>query len=228
MNPKKFLTSLSEQLVEELRPTAAIDTFTTNPDVIGAFAEARVRDLVTRLATPLHVCTGAVISPELCRQPRQVPQIDTILWSPAPAPAAFAASGFGLVPRGSVFGILEIKRSDYRSGVRSMLERLNPDNLKALTADICHGCKPVDGSRSSLAPAGLGVICVADTQLPTRALATAIADGRVVILLRKHRKELRPCPDSVLRLVNFIAACRDRAAAGSFNQRANVDLVKPA
>jgi len=75
---------------------------------------------VAKLVFPLRVCTGAVISEQLCSEPAKVPQIDTIIWSPSALPAVYTAGDFGLVPRGSVFGIMEIKRSLY-SGVGKQL-----------------------------------------------------------------------------------------------------------
>lgn len=94
MTGQEFLKALAEQIVAELQPNEGIRRFTTNPAVIGAYAEASVRQLVARIVFPLRVATGAVISEQLCSRPREVPQIDTIIWSPSPAPAVFAAGEF--------------------------------------------------------------------------------------------------------------------------------------
>ena len=83
--PARFLESVAMPLVDELRSIEALKTFTTNPDVIGAHAEAAVRKFVARVVHPLRVCTGSVISEELCATPRTVPQLDSIIWMPLPA-----------------------------------------------------------------------------------------------------------------------------------------------
>lgn len=92
---------LARQIVLELRPNDTINSFTTNTDLIGAYAEASLRQLVIRMVDPLRVCTGAVISPELCANPRSLPQLDLIIWSPSPAPTIYCSGDFGLVPRRS-------------------------------------------------------------------------------------------------------------------------------
>src|SRR5262245_29065804 len=112
----EYLELVAGPLIEELTRIKHLKKFTSNAAVIGAHAEAAVRRLVARVVYPLRVSTGAVISEEWCHKPKSVPQLDTIIWQPCPAPALFEVGDFGLVPRGSSMAIMEIKRSAY-SGV---------------------------------------------------------------------------------------------------------------
>jgi hypothetical protein len=122
----KFLDLVATPLVEELKAIEGLKKFTTNSTVIGAHAEAIVRRLVGRVVDPLRVSTGAVISEELCAKPECIPQLDTIIWLPCPAPALFEVGDFGLVPRGSSMAIMEIKRSAYSNVGAKLKPRLDP------------------------------------------------------------------------------------------------------
>ena len=73
MTGQEFLHLLAEQFVSELQPNEAIRKFTTNSDVIGAYAEASLRQFVARVVAPLRVSTGAVVSEQLCSDPGKVP-----------------------------------------------------------------------------------------------------------------------------------------------------------
>ena len=94
-----YMKHYAKELTNELVPNARIKKFLTNSAVIGAYAENSVLDFVSRMVDPLKVSTGAVISPELVKAAKQVPQIDVIVWQPNPLPSIFAAGGFGLIPR---------------------------------------------------------------------------------------------------------------------------------
>jgi len=111
-------TVVAEQLVSELKPILAIKGVTSNTDLLGKYTEAAVRSLVHRIVQPMRVSTGAVLD-----HPMPVPlrQIDIIVWAPFPAPALFDVEGFGLVPKSSAFGVIEVKRSNY-SGVEEQFE----------------------------------------------------------------------------------------------------------
>src|SRR5947209_5396581 len=119
MHPREFVDHLIEQLARELTANNAIRKFTTNKDIIGAYAEASVRQLVARIVDPLRVSRGGIVWEGIC--PDDVPQVDTIIWSPCPMPAMFEAGDFALVPRGSAHGFLEIKRSNYKNTVGEKL-----------------------------------------------------------------------------------------------------------
>ena len=77
--PARFLESVAMPLVDELRSIEALKTFTTNPDVIGAHAEAAVRKFVARvveLAAGLGpiACFVNRVACGLKRQAQHLPQ----------------------------------------------------------------------------------------------------------------------------------------------------------
>jgi hypothetical protein len=104
MELKEYLGMIAEQLVNELRPILNVKGVTSNPDLLGRYAEAAVRNLVRRVVHPMRVSAGAVLDYPVAVLLRQ---IDLIIWAPFPAPAVFDVEGFGLVPRSSAFGVIE-------------------------------------------------------------------------------------------------------------------------
>lgn len=228
MNGAEFLKLVADQVVAELTPNAAIRSLVTNSDVIGAFAEASVRSIVARVASPLRVCTGAVIDERACSDPGSVRQIDTIIWSPSPVPAVFAAGEFGLVPRGSVFGILEIKRSNYSDVGARLADRLVGDTQFELTAPIARTTWDQATlqmrDRHPLKPA-LGVICVRDQSRSDPTLEALVASGDVVVLLECTCGQPQVNPHAVHRLINFLALTRYRARQVEGRDLVNTELL---
>jgi hypothetical protein len=167
---------------------------------------------VARIVFPLRVCTGAVVSETLCDKPKQVPQLDMIIWSPAPAPALFEAGDFGLVPRGSCFGILEIKRSAYKHVGRDLKARLCEELVRKLVAD------PPPGQRPSADPdlypdfPAMGVICIKG-KTRDRELEELLQRGHAVVLFELVKDDLEPNPEAVHRLLNFLIRTRQKARA---------------
>lgn len=118
-----YLKSVAQQLVHELTPVVNMKEMTRNSELLGAYAEAAVRNLVYRIVSPMRVSTGAVIDyPE----PDRLRQIDIIIWMPRPAPAIFEVERFGMVPLSSAFGVLEVKRSNY-SGIEDRFDGFMKD-----------------------------------------------------------------------------------------------------
>ena len=229
MTGEEFLRALADELIAELRPSERIKTFTTNSDVIGAYAEASVRRFVARIVFPLRVCTGAVISEQLCSNPATVPQIDTIIWSPSAAPAIFCAGEFGLVPRGSSFGILEIKRSVYRGVGAKLKKSLQLKRLSGLVADVAETVRHADQTSSRDYPThpGLGVICVREKGQTDRNLEKLIDSGLAVVLFERDSDELIANPHAVHRLVNFLILTRLRANLRDGRDFVNISLLNP-
>src|SRR5689334_16582136 len=118
MTDEEYLRAFAEELVHDLRPTVRVKQLTENPALLGHYAEAAIRRLIRRVVHPMHVSTGAVLDFPL---PSVLSQRDVMIWAPFPAPSIFEVEGFALVPRTSVFGLLEIKRSNY-SEVDTQLE----------------------------------------------------------------------------------------------------------
>jgi hypothetical protein len=228
MTGQKFLHLLAEQFVSELRPNESIRNFTTNSDVIGAYAEASLRQFITRVVSPLRVCMGAVVSEQLCSEPHKVPQIDAIVWSPSPAPAIFNVGDFGLVPRSSCFGIMEIKRSAYSGVGTKMAESLKEDRVYNLVADVAKNITVrQEGNEKayfSIYP-GIGVICVKEDNKSDSALDDLIQKGLVVILFDGTTGQLKPNTEAVHRLINFLILTRLRARVMDGLDLVNVPLL---
>jgi len=204
-NSKNFLDKLAHQLIHEIAPNNAIVTFADNSDVIGAFAEASVRQFVSKMVAPARVSTGAVISETLCRNPAEVPQIDTIIWTPTPLPAIFEVGDFALVPNTSVHGILEIKRSNYSAVGKAIGTRLARCN--DLVRPLIETEKQLDGRF----PMGLGVICLYDPAQSDKPLSELLDSGRVVSLLTKKDGKIVPTIEGVYRFIDFLVMVRLRA-----------------
>ena len=146
----EHLRFVANQLANELQLVASMKEVTNSPPLLGAYAEAAVRRVVVRMVSPMRVCTGAILD---FPQPDKLRQVDAIIWAPYPAPAILEAEGFGLVPRSSAFGVLEIKRSNYRKATEQ-LEKF---------AEAFPAAKPVllavDDYSANSTP-GMGVVCV--------------------------------------------------------------------
>jgi hypothetical protein len=205
MQSDEFLQKLAVQLAHQLRPNDAIKQFTGNSDIIGQYAEESVRELVRKTVAPLRVSTGAVL--DLLTVPDdKLPQLDTIVWTPSPSPAIFESGHFGLIPKGSSMGILEIKRSDYRGVTQNLEERLNPDRVRHLVAES------IAGEQNERLPA-LGVICIREHPAKGKhnKLDQLIEQRRVVVLFDRVGNELRERTKDICELINFLAYVRMRA-----------------
>ena len=217
----EFLDLFATPLVEELKAIEGLKKFTSNTDVIGAHAEAVVRRLVRRVVAPLHVSTGAVISEQLCAEPGKVPQLDTIIWLPCPAPAIFEVEDFCIVPRGSAMAIMEIKRSAYTDVGKKLTSRLAPDYVRRLVADDPEGWVT---SRDPLYPdfPALGVICLEESRTREPELNELVRSGSCVIILEQREGGLAPNSEAVYRLINFLIRARQRAL--SWDGRALINM----
>lgn len=199
-----YMDMYAEELVNELVPNSRIKKFLRNPDVIGAYAESTVIRFVKRMVDPLKVSTGAVISPELVATRNAIPQIDVIVWQPNPLPAIFTAGDFGLVPRRSVLGVLEVKRSTY-SGIGAKIKSIL-DKEDDLTTPI-----PLVREGKVLF-SSLGVVCVREKKESDTILSELIKLRRVVVLSELDDDgTLTPMPDQVMTLVNFLVSLRLKA-----------------
>ncbi len=206
MDSDVFLREIVKQLTHELQPNDSLKkVFTTNPAIIGQYAEESVRALVRRTVAPLRVSTGAVIDPTTTPDPK-LPQIDTIVWTPSPAPALFEVGHFGLIPRGSSMGVLEIKRSDYRGVAKQLVDRLTPDKVQSLVADPL----AAEGCTFERLPA-LGVICIRESQKADQRLDRLVEQRRAVVLFERRGNKLHPRPKDVCDLINFLSYLRSRA-----------------
>jgi hypothetical protein len=194
MELQKYLDTVATQLVNELKPILAIKEVTANTDLLGKYTEASLRSLVHRIVNPMRVSTGAVLDHPL---PMPLRQIDIIIWAPFPAPALFDVEGFGLVPKSSAFGVIEVKRSNY-SGVEAQLESFLSD-VEAARIVAAPGGPLRDYQRSP----GIGVISVLEVA-PSSKLQSLIDADKVVAIFEKEGDTTRVRPRDVLVLVNFL------------------------
>jgi hypothetical protein len=188
----QFLDFFATPLVEELKAIEGLKRFTSNTDVIGAHAEAVVRRLVRRVVDPLHVSTGAVISERMCSEPDKIPQLDTIIWLPCPAPAIFEVGDFCLVPRGSAMAIMEIKRSAHAGVAAKLKPRLTPEFVRKVVADDPPGWVGTSDPRLYPDFPGLGVVCLRESQAKDSALDELVRAGSCVIILEQTNGGLAP------------------------------------
>jgi hypothetical protein len=197
MEIRDFLDTVASQLVNELTPILEIKGVTENTDLLGKYTEACIRRLVHRIVHPMHVSTGAVLDHPI---PIPLRQIDLIIWAPFPVPAIFEVEGFGLVPKSSVFGVIEVKRSNY-SGTEEKLEGFLADvESQKIVAEYDPKLAPIlDNSKS----AGIGVICVLETS-PSQKLKKLISESKVVAIFEKDGGKTKVRAKDVFVLVNFL------------------------
>jgi hypothetical protein len=218
----EFLKLVAPRLIDDLVAHDEIRKFTTNPDVIGAYIESAVRELVRRYVHPLRVSTGAVIDAAAPKAARDIPQMDTIIWTPSPAPAIFTAGDFALVPRSSALGLLEIKLSAYKVG--KLRERLRSTFVHKYTADAMAGEKERFGGTPPL-PA-LGVVCVSYEKQSKKSLQELRSQGSVTLLFEQRGTTFQPQEEDIYRLVNFLAFIRWRAKVHEGELRINTDVLR--
>lgn len=195
LEQREYLTHISGQLVNELTPITNIKAVTSNSDLLGKYTEAAMRGLIRRVVEPMRICTGAVIDHPM---PDHLRQVDVIVWAPHPVPAVFETEGFGLVPRSSAFGVIEIKRSNYTKSVDQVREFL----AACQTGDIPTAQPRGAHEDYSIRP-WLAVFCLLESK-PTDALRALLADGSAVAIFERDGEATRVRHADVLNLVNFL------------------------
>jgi hypothetical protein len=195
MELRHYLGMVADQLVNELKPILEIKGVTANTDLLGKYTEAAVRSLVHRVVHPMRLSTGAVLDHPIATPLRQ---IDLIVWAPFPAPALFDVEGFGLVPKSSAFGVMEIKRSNYSGAVAQ---------LESFLAEV-EASKIVSEPSGPLADyqrrPGLGVICVLESS-PSVKFKNLLGAEKVVAIFHKTANGVVSVRSKdVLVLVNFL------------------------
>lgn len=216
MTKEQFLKELAEQLIHELRPNQSIKKFANNTDIKGAYAEATLRQFVSRVVAPLRVSTGAVISERLCEPPEKVKQIDLIIWAPSPAPAIFCVGDFALVPRSSCFGVMEIKGSLYSGAGSKIATVIGNDEAYKLVGDVAGRIQfdPVKTSTADFtAYPGLGVVCIRNHNQTNQSPYDELERTGIALTLFNEDAEgnLNPIPKAVFRLINFLTLTKLRA-----------------
>lgn len=193
-----YLKMIADQLAHELRPIADIKEVTNNKVLLGAYTEAAVRSLVLRVVHPMRISTGAILDYPM---PDPLKQTDVIIWAPTPVPAVFDTQGFGLVPRGSVYGVLEVKRSNY-SGADTELESFSKV-ADSLTADPRGAVADFQRIR------GMGVVCLL-TAGPSARLQTLLTEKKAVAIFDATGPTPTPRAADIFALTNFLYYIRWR------------------
>ena len=195
---QQYFNALAEQLVGSVSASEQISRFTSNRDVVGAFAESLICQFVARTVHPLRISSGTVISPHSFKEKDATPQLDLIVWDPNPIPPIIAEDRFALVPRNSVLGIIEVKKTDYDDGL---------NDIKSKVANIGK-CFP-QGARHLF----LGVVCAVLKHDPngTNKLTELVKKKQAVYLLDYRKDTPRANPEGVYRLVNFLGCVRQLA-----------------
>ncbi len=230
MTKQEFLKALADQLIHELRPNQSIKKFADNPDVKGAYAEATLKQFVSRVVAPLRVSTGAVISEEICERPSDVPQIDLIIWAPSPAPAIFCSGDFAIVPRSSCFGVMEIKRSLYSEAGKGIGKVIGNNLAYKLVGDVAQKIQfdPATTSDSDFtAYPGLGVICIRERDQYNQRQYCELEQAGIALTLFNERAngDLDANPKAVFRLINFLILTKLRARMMEGRDYVNVRLL---
>ena len=194
MKRNGYLDLVADELVDHLRPIIGIKGVTANPDLLGKYTEASVRSLVRRFIRPMRVCTGAVVDDPLSTQLRQ---IDMIIWSPFPIPALFDVEGFGLVPKSSAFGVIEVKRSNYTGVERKLQGFLADVDARKIVSEP--GGPIADYSKSP----GIGIVCVLEGK-PSAKLKSMIDSEKVIAIFERIGKKPEIRRKDILVLVNFL------------------------
>jgi hypothetical protein len=189
------LEMVAQNLVKELETIVAFKDVSTNSTLLGSFTESAVRNMVSRIVYPMRISSGAVIDHPVEHPLRQ---IDLIIWESFPVPAIFHVGDFGLVPKSSAFGVIEIKRSNYDCGVKSIKNFIELAKANKIVS------KPLLGSLvGDASVAGLGVICVLEKNISTE-LQQLLEDRNAVIIFDNTGPEPRVRPKDVLILVDFL------------------------
>jgi hypothetical protein len=206
-----FLNQLAPQIVAEIQTAAEIKKFTSNTAIIGQYVEASVRQFIRKYLSPIRVSTGGVIDQD--QTPGgYISQLDTIAWIPGPVAAIFEIGDFGLVPRSSCLGVLEIKSSAYGDGVDNLDERTSPAFVTPVTAPIAEAeiqAAPILRDRTF----GLGVVSLLEEdQKGSSKLNELRTQERVSVIYEQAGDKLVPQEVDIYRLVNFLTILRFRAS----------------
>ena len=196
-NPQDYMQFVADQIVAELEPVLRMKQVTNNSALLGNYAEAVIRRLIKRIVKPMNVSTGAVVHYPL---PEKLRQIDLLIWSPYPAPGLFEIDDFSLVPLSNVFGVIEIKKSNYTDTDNKLIDFLESEDL--LTFD--EYAQSLAGNMSER-NYRLGIICEANSNLSCK-LQELVKTLKVVILFeRKSVNEIQVRKKDVLHLINFLS-----------------------
>lgn len=181
---------IAEPLTHELQLILSMKQVTRNTVLLGSYTEALVRRLSRRVVNPfLRVSTGSVIDYPLADS---LPQIDVILWAPHPAPSVYEVDDFGLVPRSSAFGVVEIKRSNY-SGADHKL-----DCFIKKAPDLVYADQEFDPQGHAM-----GIVSVIEEK-PSELMQSLIDRKTVAAFFQRSESGVDVRTNDVLNFINFL------------------------
>jgi hypothetical protein len=132
--------------------------------------------------------------------PAKLNQMDLIIWAPFPVPPIFEVDGFGLVPRSSAFGVIEVKKSGYdAAGLELFIERAE---ARTIVSD------PLPGVPDSRLPA-IGVVCLLENA-PSARLQELIGRKHAVAIYEKTDTGVAVRDSDVFTFVEFLMAITRR------------------
>lgn len=202
-----FLRQLAPQIVAEIQTAVQIKKFTNNTALIGQYVETNIRQFVRRYLSPIRVSTGGVIDQDQTPG-AYIPQLDMIAWIPGPVAAIFEVGDFGLVPRSSCLGILEIKSSAYSDAVQNLEEKTDPLFVRPRTAAMIEAESLAFGDQIF----GLGVVSLLqEDQKSSSKLKTLRDEQRVIVIYEQDGDKLIAQDTDIYKLVNFLNRLRSRA-----------------
>jgi hypothetical protein len=196
MGVKEHLSEIAKNLIKELEPVLEIKGVTGNSDLLGKFTEAAIKNLIQRIVHPLRISTGTVFDYPIANPLRQ---IDVIIWSSFPVPALFNIGDFGLVPKSSAFGVIEIKRSNYSAkAVKSISDFMNDVKSRKIVSE-----SPWSDKIGDSRPPGIGIICLIEKQI-SKKLQKLFDDGEVIAIFNYIDGKLQIRKKDVILLLNFL------------------------
>jgi len=207
---EKYYTDVGSALARRVAAAEEVLGFTSNTDVIGALAEGAVNQLIRDMVAPARVSSGTVLSPK--QQNRKTLQVDTIIWTPMPLPALYEFGSVAIVPYESVLAAIEVKRSDYSSGMTKLAE------LTDQASDLMRGKTTF-----------MGVVCVVEDS-PSDRLLEMVQKKQCVWLLTRTDKGIVPNPHGVLTLSQFLVHTRQYMFGSGKDQGLNpfaMDALRP-
>jgi hypothetical protein len=226
-DPPAFLKQLAPQIVAEIQTAAEIRKFTYNTAIIGKYVEASVRLFVRKYLAPIRVCTGGVID-QFQTPGGFIPELDTIAWIPGPVAAVFEVGDFGLVPRSSCLGILEIKSSAYSKAVVELEKRTSPAFVTPITAPLERAESRILAILGDKPVFSLGVISLLhEKQRGNSKLQKLRQQKRVAVIYEQDGDKFVPQEDDIYRLINFLAILRSRASQREGILHISLDALNP-
>ena len=187
---KEYFKRLSNQFIKEITPPNEFKRFVDNNDLLGKYIESAVRIFIKKIISNGKISTGGVISPE---NPLALNQIDVIIWKPNPFPAIFDSENFAIVPKNSVFGLIEIKSSNY-SGVKDKIEIFCSDEkFKTLVK------KENINNINRL----LSIICLYDNS-KDNGIKKLVDNGKCIVLFNLINNEAVPNTIGIIEFIEFL------------------------